>query len=204
MSDWKNVQYKDGKYRTSEGGGGGGASNFADLDDVNFSNLQNGQVAKYNSTTQKWENANESGGGGTITDVEVDGVSVVNQQGVAEIPAIPDGLHHYSTTEHVIGTWIDGKPLYEKTVNIGALVNSNNWQRISHGINNIDKIIDVRAIAHIDDSTMDFLPIPNYRVTSSYGVTFGVNETQISYINNWVTGDSYTYVTLQYTKTTDV
>lgn len=68
MSDWKNVQYKDGKMRTSSGGGGGGSSTFAGLDDVNFSNLENGQVAKYNSTTQKWENANESGGGGGITE----------------------------------------------------------------------------------------------------------------------------------------
>ena len=67
----------------ANGGGGGGASEFADLDDVSFSNLQNGQIPKYNSTTQKWENANESGG--TVTDVTVDGTSVVNGQGVAEI-----------------------------------------------------------------------------------------------------------------------
>lgn len=59
MSDWKNVQYKDGKLKTSEGGSGG-ASNFADLDDVNISNLQNGQVPKYNSTTEKWENKEDS------------------------------------------------------------------------------------------------------------------------------------------------
>lgn len=91
MSDWKNVQYKNGKYRTSEGGGGGG-STFAGLDDVSFSDLQNGQVPKYNSTTQKWENADESGGGGTVTDVKVDGQSVVDPQtGAAEItmPNIP-------------------------------------------------------------------------------------------------------------------
>lgn len=81
---WKNVQYENGKYRTNEGGGGG-SSTFAGLDDVNFSDLQNGQVPKYNSETHKWENADESGGGGTVTDVQVDGVSVVNQQGVAEI-----------------------------------------------------------------------------------------------------------------------
>ena len=62
MSDWKNVQYKDGKMRTSEGGGGGGSSTFAGLDDVSFSDIQNGQVPKYNSDTGKWENANESGG----------------------------------------------------------------------------------------------------------------------------------------------
>lgn len=92
MSDWKNVQYKNGKYRTNEGGSG--SSTFAGLDDVNFSDLQDGQVPKYNATTEKWENANESGGGGTVTDVQVDGVSVVNQQGVAEIemptPPAPD------------------------------------------------------------------------------------------------------------------
>ena len=27
-----------------------------------------------------------------------------------------DGMHHYSTEEQVIGTWIDGSTLYEKTI----------------------------------------------------------------------------------------
>lgn len=35
-----------------------------DLNDVTLSSPTNGQVLKYNSTTQTWENANESGGGG--------------------------------------------------------------------------------------------------------------------------------------------
>lgn len=143
MSDWKNVQYKDGKMRTNEGGGGG-SSTFADLDDISFNNLQNGQIPKYNSTTKKWENANESGGGGTVTDVEVDGISVVNQSGVAEIPAIPDGLHHYSTTEHVIGTWIDGKPLYEKTCVFTLTQNNGKTvKNYSHNIANIETIVAV-------------------------------------------------------------
>lgn len=37
------------------------------LTDTNISSPQNGQVLKYNSTSQKWENANESGGGGGVT-----------------------------------------------------------------------------------------------------------------------------------------
>lgn len=49
--------------------GGGGSSTFAGLSDVDFTNLQNGQIPKYNSTTQKWENANESGGGGDTVNV---------------------------------------------------------------------------------------------------------------------------------------
>lgn len=79
---WKNVQYENGKYRTSEGGGG--ASNFADLDDVSFSDLQNGQVPKYNSTTEKWENVNESGGSSSANDVSYDntisGMTATNVQ----------------------------------------------------------------------------------------------------------------------------
>lgn len=47
------------------GGGGGGSSTFAGLTDVDIDGetLANGQVPKYNATTGKWENANESGGG---------------------------------------------------------------------------------------------------------------------------------------------
>lgn len=77
---WKYVQRNDesGQYRTTDEGGGGGSSTFAGLDDVGFSNLQDGQVPKYNSSTGKWENDDESGG--TVTDVQVDGTSVVNQQ----------------------------------------------------------------------------------------------------------------------------
>lgn len=40
---------------------------LAGLTDTNISSPTNGQVLKYNSTSQKWENANESGGGGGVT-----------------------------------------------------------------------------------------------------------------------------------------
>lgn len=40
---------------------------FAGLTDTNFINLQNGQVPVYNSDTQKWENQNQSGGGGVTS-----------------------------------------------------------------------------------------------------------------------------------------
>jgi len=59
---WKYVQRdtETGAYRTTDESAG---STFAGLSDVNFSNLQDGQVPKYNASTQKWENADESGGG---------------------------------------------------------------------------------------------------------------------------------------------
>lgn len=59
---WKDVQYENGKFRT--GSGGGGASSLADLTDTAIISPTDGQVLKYDGTTQKWQNANEGGGGG--------------------------------------------------------------------------------------------------------------------------------------------
>ena len=40
----------------------GGASDLVDLDDVNISQVNDGQVLKYNSQTSKWENKSDEGG----------------------------------------------------------------------------------------------------------------------------------------------
>ena len=40
---------------------------LVNLTDTNISSPTNGQVLKFNSSTNKWENANESGGGGGVT-----------------------------------------------------------------------------------------------------------------------------------------
>ena len=52
---------------------------FADLDDVSFTNLQNGQVPKWNSTTQQWEN----GQGGSATSSLADLTDVTLSSNVA-------------------------------------------------------------------------------------------------------------------------
>ena len=47
----------------------GGASDISDLGDVEITSPSNGQVLKYNSTTEKWENSDESGGASDISDL---------------------------------------------------------------------------------------------------------------------------------------
>lgn len=47
-------------------------TSIANLTDVDITGITNGQILKYNSTTQKFENANESGGGGTAASVTYD------------------------------------------------------------------------------------------------------------------------------------
>lgn len=47
--------------------------------------------------------------------------------------------HTYSLEERRVGTWIDGKPLYEKTVDFGALPNASTKQ-VAHGIIGVEKV----------------------------------------------------------------
>lgn len=59
ISDREKYLRGDGTWQDAQG-----ASAVSDLTDVNLNNLANGEILKYNSTTQKWENTEESGGGG--------------------------------------------------------------------------------------------------------------------------------------------
>ena len=57
---------------------GGGASSMATLTDVVLTSLANGQILKYDLTSQKWVNVNESGGASsidTLTDVVLTSLS---------------------------------------------------------------------------------------------------------------------------------
>lgn len=67
----------------------------------------------------------------------------------------PDGsvMHHYSTDEHVIGTWINGKTLYEKTI----------YYTSSVGQSDSDKIIDNTILHGVNCNVVDV------QGTQSYG-----------------------------------
>ena len=64
----------------------------------------------------------------------------------------------YSTNETVIGKWIDGRPIYRKVVDLGALPNEGTV-RISHNIDNIERIISMRGMAKSSNQNL-LLPFP--------------------------------------------
>lgn len=102
----------------------------------------------------------------------------------------------YSTTENRIGTWIDGKPLYQRTWQATTPSTSDNTSIISYGS---DK--DVKNFfGYVDDNGGRVLL--NYTYASDNIVVTWcsggyVRMRQIQYPNQPV------YITLQYTKTTD-
>ena len=106
----------------------------------------------------------------------------------------------YSTSEvKTNATWIDGKPIYKKTIDFGALPNATNKQ-VKHNINNLDRIIKVEQ--SIDNSGSGFLEFssgnPNNNIFNLYGTatTIGVTATDNR-------SGCHAYFTLWYTKTTD-
>ena len=117
---------------------------------------------------------------------------------------VPSGAPavHYSTDEQLIGTWIDGKPLYQKTINTGAMLSSSGVKMVNHGISNFGKFI--WAEGQIKATTGAQRPLPAINTGSDFVCIQTVSDTQIAIVqqSGW-TAWTESYVTLYYTKTTD-
>lgn len=143
--------------------------NITDLDDVNVTSIQDGQVLAWDEDLQKFVNVNQS-----------DGASVI-----------------YSYDERLIGQWVDGSNLYEKTIDIGTLPNTATSQSYPHGISG--------NIVHYNASAIDtvgtVIQLPFYTTATNYNIGIYVNASNIV-IETQRNSSGYThcYVTLQYTK----
>lgn len=113
----------------------------------------------------------------------------------------PQGVpaHHYSEDEQVVGTWIDGSTLYEKTINFGELPNTTT-KTVNHNISNIDTIYGIEGIAYSSSTNTSInLPYPNTDNTNV--VTLSANRTIITIITYRDRTSFNGYVTIRYTKT---
>ena len=103
----------------------------------------------------------------------------------------------YSLTEKVIGKWVDGNPLYQKTINCGAMPNADT-KLINFNITNLDKIVAYDAIGIDTTANKNTLPIP-YVAGSSMQVQLFISNTQIRIITASDRSGYNAYVTLKYT-----
>lgn len=100
----------------------------------------------------------------------------------------------YSLEEREIGTWIDSKPLYQKTITgFSKTVTSGDWTNITYnelGVSNIDRLIDCRAYtsSKLEFTLGEFCAYPSYELI------------QIQPVSDTRVLDTLTIV---YTKTTD-
>ena len=107
-----------------------------------------------------------------------------------------DSSNSYSTEEiKTGGTWIDGKPIYRKVVNVGTLPDKTS-KNVQHNIQNLDKVLEIKLVANDGISSI---------VCNFGGKEMGV---YIDAANVFiVSGNNFTgysgYAIIEYTKTTD-
>lgn len=133
---------------------------------------------------------------GSIATAKIDDGAVT----AAKIDFSTIGALNYSTSEVATGgTWVDGKPIYKKTINFGALPNAAN-KAVAHGISNLNRVIRMEAIADYGTGNTKF-PIP---FSSSAGLGSSVSlviESSTIEIRTGIDRSGATaYVTIYYTK----
>lgn len=116
---------------------------------------------------------------------------------------------YYSTEERVVGRWTDGKPIYQKTYITDNVTNS---YQIDVSSLNIDKLIDKSGTfrRYRANSYLEQFDSIEWRTESSslndYGVTCKYAKSSnliIFYVGGYSDSVITTYVTIQYTKSTD-
>ena len=120
----------------------------------------------------------------------------------AVIPSMPDvpNLNYYSYEQDTGLTWVNGKPIYKKTVDTGTMPNSTR-KTVAHGISNLGFIISMSGAAY-GNST--YLPIPYADTTAANSLGLYASSTDlIIFTSQNMSYLTTSYVTLYYTKTTD-
>ena len=112
-----------------------------------------------------------------------------------------DGIN-YIATEEVIGTWIDGKPLYRKVINAGTITASNTNL---DNIYNIDTLVSLKGTAY-SSSIGQYYGIPNvHNDMASYHINLlkAGNGIILRFGTGFTGGLTKVIAILEYTKTTD-
>ena len=112
----------------------------------------------------------------------------------------------YSTEERVVGTWVDGKPIYQTTIDFGTLPNAST-KEVVHGIANIETSVGLEGIAVGAGTTTGshvIIPLPMVGVaTTASSISIYSTATKIYITTGSNRSDMRGYITLRYTKTTD-
>ncbi len=103
-----------------------------------------------------------------------------------------NSMHIYSTTERVVGTWIDGKPLYEKTFNTTVTIAiKNQWYNADDLSDlNIENLVSFES----RNGNTNLIQVTTWICAYLNGTTLQVTSPEPWAMSNY---------TIRYTKTTD-
>ena len=152
---------------------------------------ENPNVAEINKVTDDNMNEIKSVVNNNATETSTNATKITN-------------LQTYSTSETNTGQiWIDGKPIYKKVINFGALPNATS-KSVAHNISNLGFFTNISGIIyHTTAKTYYPLPLQYKGSDSNYNVEVFANATSVSMSSNTDRSFYSAYVILEYTKTTD-
>lgn len=177
-------------------------SDIADINKVNASDLN--EIKEVVNTNDD-NTTNNSNAIGTLSSL-----NTTNKSNLVSAINEVNNKFDYSTEEQVIGKWIDGKPLYGKTITFTTTITQNTTTSIAHNITNAKNIfIDYGASfmeANIGtDNYMSYsLSLIGYSGNITDKMYCYVDITNIIFYANGAWARNWTkHITLKYTKTTD-
>lgn len=113
-------------------------------------------------------------------------------------------LNSYSTSEQQIGTWIDNKPLYRRSiVQDNIAYNTANTEITIMTLSNVDNIIDIKGVLWNSAKTLCYqtpYTSTNNLVTRIY---FVPNGQKLCFMSQDTWSSAKLVITVEYTKTTD-
>lgn len=123
------------------------------------------------------KNGGGSGGASSAANVSFDNTGTgLNASNVQTAIGELDARDIYTTNEEVIGKWIDGRPIYRKVVDIGALPN-NTHKEVAHNIADLDLVIRLYGCAK---STNAFAVLPYVTVEDgNYQIALEITTTDV-------------------------
>lgn len=137
-------------------------------------------------------------------DISIDSITCQYTKTTDTAYTVPAGdANYYSTSEQIVGRWIDGKPLYQKTLSFTNLTGAIN--DVPTGITNIEKVCYMEGICLQNNDEGSYRALP-YAIPSTYtdsiGFVFDKNNATLEFR---LGGNTYSelYITIRYTKTTD-
>ena len=140
-----------------------------------------------------------SGGASTAAQVSFDntgtGLVATNvQTAIGEL----DGRDNYSTSEAIIGKWIDGRPIYRKVIDFGALPN-NTHKEVAHNIADLDLVIKLYGCAKAPNA---FAVLPYVTVEDgNYQIALEITATDVVVWTDYDRSAYSGHVVVEYLKT---
>lgn len=108
-------------------------------------------------------------------------------------------LNTYSTDEHIIGTWITGKPVYRKVIDIDSITFSAGENNIEHGISNMEAVVRMDLMLRYTNENW----YHNWDYYRNITVSYSLITINIASDHAGTTDFNDGHIILEYTKTTD-